>query len=129
MSDSTKDNPDSSKPEAQKPRPTLSIGGDVHGPVLVGDNNQLSIGGTPEAPADGPAAQSNGRLNLLDQMDETFSQQDLAELCFGLNVDIDNLGAEGKRHKMRELILLMRRTGREPDLLAACRAKRPHLRW
>lgn len=67
------------------------------------------------------------RLEAL--MDEGFNDEEIRSLCLALSVDYDNLGAGNKRGKIRELVLLMNRTGRLPDLVSKCQAERPSINW
>lgn len=67
------------------------------------------------------------RLEAL--MDAGFNDEEVRSLCLALSVDYDNLGAGNKRGKIRELVLLMNRTGRLPDLVSICQAERPLIKW
>ena len=68
-----------------------------------------------------------GRLQSL--IDESFNDNEVRDLCLDLDVDYDNLGGGNKKGKIRELVLLLNRTGRVPDLLVRCRALRPLINW
>ncbi|MCP4424800.1 MAG: hypothetical protein GY803_09930 [Chloroflexi bacterium] len=70
-------------------------------------------------------ADPNFRRLLL----QSFGQEDLRTLCFDLMIDYDDLPAQGRENKARELILYMERRGRLPELLAACEQKRPIYHW
>ena len=65
----------------------------------------------------------------LDLIDESFSKEELQELCFHLSVDYDNLGEGGKRNKAQELIRLCQRKGSLDELVVLCREMRPHHDW
>jgi hypothetical protein len=67
------------------------------------------------------------RLEAL--MDKNFNVEELRSLCLALSVDYGNLGARNKRDKIRELVLLMNRTGRLPDLVSKCQSERPFINW
>lgn len=56
-----------------------------------------------------------------------FSDEELRDLSFDLGIDYENLPAEGKSGKARELVWYCRRHGRFADLVAAVRRLRPHL--
>ena len=56
-----------------------------------------------------------------------FSQDELHELCFHLGVDHQDLPADGKRNKARELVTHMDRRGRTAELAAMIRQLRPHI--
>ncbi len=66
---------------------------------------------------------------LRDLLLEGFNREDLRDLCFELGIDYDDLPAEGRSAKARELVAYMNRHGRTAELVALCRAKRPHLDW
>lgn len=66
---------------------------------------------------------------LIALMDEAFNDQEIRDLCPALHEDYDNLAGENKRGKIRELVLLMNRTGRLPDLVSKCQAERPSINW
>jgi hypothetical protein len=80
-------------------------------------------------------ASSNASLQEIDLsrlrnlMDETFSDEDLRDLCLDLRVDYDNLPARAKRGKIQELILLLQKQGRLPELPERCRQLRPRIAW
>ena len=67
------------------------------------------------------------RLEAL--MDEGFNDEEVRSLCLALSVDYDNLGAGNKRGKIRELVLLMNRTSRLPELVYKCQAERQSINW
>ena len=58
-----------------------------------------------------------------------FSRAELADLCLRLGVNFDSLPDAGLAAQARELILLLARQGRLPELLALARAERPHVDW
>jgi hypothetical protein len=60
---------------------------------------------------------------------EHFDDEELRTLCFDTDVDYDNLPAQGKEAKARELIDYMQRQGRFGDLIRACRKTRPRVNW
>lgn len=76
-----------------------------------------------------PAGQEYNLERLEALMDEGFNNEEIRSLCLALSVDYDNLGAENKRGKIRELVLLMNRTGRLPDLVNKCQVERPFINW
>jgi hypothetical protein len=65
------------------------------------------------------------RQNLADH----FSDEEVRNLCFDLDVDYESLPGQGKEGKARELVAFMRRTGRLPALIAECRRQRPSVSW
>jgi hypothetical protein len=65
------------------------------------------------------------RRNMLKALDD----DELADLCFDMDIDYDSLRGESKNGKVRELILLCERSGRLQALLTQCRLMRPNLEW
>lgn len=53
---------------------------------------------------------------LHDALDRRLGREDLRDLCLRLGVDYDDLPGEGKRARVRELVLRMARTGRLVEL-------------
>lgn len=68
-------------------------------------------------------------VRLHENLAQYFSAEDLQTLCFGLNVDFDDLPGEGKGAKARELVMYMERRGHTADLIAKARKERPHISW
>ena len=68
-------------------------------------------------------------LNLHQLMDRSFNQEELRTLCFGINVDYDNLQALGKDGKIRELIAYFLRRQELHLLLDICNDMRPNILW
>jgi hypothetical protein len=69
------------------------------------------------------------RLRLLEAVAGHFSEEEVRTLCFELAIDYDDLPAQGKVNKARELIYQCERTHRLDALVALCRQKRPHVNW
>lgn len=67
--------------------------------------------------------------DLRQQMITALNEEELRTLCFDLNVDFDNLPGRNKASKIRELIDLMRRNGRLPQLITQLQQIRPSLTW
>ena len=66
---------------------------------------------------------------LRTQIEKHLDLEELRTLCFDLSIDYDSLRGEGKAAKIRELIALLRRTNRIPQLLAALGVIRPNVQW
>jgi len=66
---------------------------------------------------------------LRQQLVDRFNEEELRTLSFDLAVDYESLPAQGKAGKARELIAFLERTGRLPELTAACARARPALSW
>ncbi len=58
-----------------------------------------------------------------------FSRAELADLCLRLDVNFDSLPDTGLAAQARELVLLLARQNRLPELLEALRAERPRVAW
>jgi hypothetical protein len=69
------------------------------------------------------------RAAYLEQLVDAFDEEELRSLCFDLGVDYDSLPALGKAGKARELVALLERTGRLPELIALCTTLRPTKSW
>lgn len=67
--------------------------------------------------------------SLLNLISEAFNTEEVKELCVRLSVDYDDLPASGKRNVVRELILLMERELRTPELIDECRRMKPTRAW
>jgi hypothetical protein len=66
---------------------------------------------------------------LRQQVVEQFSESELRDLCFDLEVDYDALAGQSKNDRARELILHFARRGDLSPLLDACRTLRPGSAW
>jgi hypothetical protein len=69
------------------------------------------------------------RLRLLEAVAGHFSDEELRTLCFELGIDYDDLPAQGKKNRARELIYECERGHRLDTLIALCLQKRPHVDW
>lgn len=58
-----------------------------------------------------------------------FTQEELRTLCFELNIEYENLAAETKLGRARELVTYCERQGVIEDLLALCQQTRPNVQW
>ncbi len=66
---------------------------------------------------------------LHDKLSETFNEEELRTLCFHLDVEYDDLPGRGRANKARELIGLLERNGRIPDLVTEATKQRPKIIW
>ena len=64
---------------------------------------------------------------LLQFIKRYFDEEELKTLCFSLGENYDDLPAQGRAHKARELIALMQRKSRIPNLLTGLKQARPEL--
>ncbi|PIE80903.1 MAG: hypothetical protein CSA11_06670 [Chloroflexi bacterium] len=64
---------------------------------------------------------------LRDCIVNHFNQSEFNELCFDLGINVDNLDGETLSDHARELVLLLNRLGRCPELVLYCREKRPNV--
>ncbi len=73
---------------------------------------------------------TNSPRSILHQnLVENFSEEELRTLCFDMEVDYENLPAQGKAGKARELIIYLKRLGRTAELIERCRELRPKISW
>lgn len=56
-----------------------------------------------------------------------FSDSDLRNICYDLGIDYENLPAEGKDARVRELLVQCERMGMLELLVNACVNERPHI--
>jgi hypothetical protein len=66
---------------------------------------------------------------LRRQMAASFNLEELNTLCFDLKVNFDELPHSGLTPRIRDLIQVMERSGRVPDLLTAVSQAQPHIDW
>ena len=73
---------------------------------------------------------ANERLpDLLELLVKRFSEDELKTLCFHLQIDYDDLPADGKTGKARELISFLDRRERVPELIKIGNNLRPDIDW
>jgi hypothetical protein len=65
------------------------------------------------------------KLELLHQLDQSYSIDELMDVCFALDVDFDNLKGDTKRGKARDLILSLIRRGELQRLITFVSQQRP----
>ena len=65
------------------------------------------------------------RQNLVDY----FNDEQLRTLCFDLEIDYENLPAQAKAGKAKELVAELERTSRTSELVEICSRLRPHVSW
>lgn len=63
------------------------------------------------------------------QVTLAFNEDELHTLCFDLHIDYESLSGNNKNVKVRELIALMRRQNRVPELVSVLNDARPHIAW
>jgi hypothetical protein len=69
-------------------------------------------------------------VELAEALDEHFDKEELcSSLCFRLDIDYDDLRAEGKTNQVRELVRFCKRRGRIPELVEVAKQERPHIAW
>jgi hypothetical protein len=69
------------------------------------------------------------RARLREGLVSSFSEDDLRNLAFDLNLDYESWAAVGKTSLARELILCLERAGRIRELFAMLRRVRPNVSW
>lgn len=60
---------------------------------------------------------------------DAFSESELRDLCFDIEIDYESLPGHVKTDKARELLAHVRRHGQGNKLLTECRKRRPMLDW
>jgi len=66
-------------------------------------------------------------LEFWELISSYFDLEEVRTLCFGLSIEFDDLGGEGRKDKIRELILELRKQGRLLNLVEAVIEQRPNL--
>ena len=66
---------------------------------------------------------------LLQTLSRRFDEGELQSLCFHLAVSYDDLPAQGKANKARELVQYLERRGRIYDLIRQGQSLRPDVPW
>lgn len=69
------------------------------------------------------------KAQLRHLLNEYFSEGEIRELCFDLDIPYDELSGRGKREKIMELIGYLERRNRLADLLELGRHLRPNVNW
>jgi len=69
------------------------------------------------------------RVRLYDLINQHFNEEEIRTLSFKLGVDYGVLGGYSKADRVRELVMLLDRSGRLHELVEACRRERPKVRW
>lgn len=75
------------------------------------------------------ATDNEFRIQLYEQINNTFSDEELRTLTWFLVVEYDDLSGNGRAAKTRELIGFMQRHGRLDEFVNALRRLRPHIDW
>lgn len=108
------------------------VGGDLNtgGGTFVGRdqqfiNNYYGRGPTENA---GTKFSETGHKLYAVLKDKWFSESDLQDLCFQIDIDWDALSGDNKIDKARSLVLDCEKSGRLPRLLSMVRLARPNLR-
>jgi hypothetical protein len=72
---------------------------------------------------------STDLVRLISVLNDSFSTEELYDLCFRLNVDFENLAGGTKSAKTRELVLYLQRRGQLNSLVSLARSLRPNANW
>ncbi len=108
-----------------------------HNTVAVGDTavaqrlyHTPQLTATLIAPKQSGSAQDHANVvALFEKIDRRFNDSELRDLCFRLNVDYEDVEGREKRDKARELVTMMNRHGRLPELIALAAQLRPKVKW
>ena len=74
----------------------------------------------------------NSRMSwakFREQVNDSLGIEELRTLCFDLNIDYESLKGEGKKGKIRELIIYLRRNNQVAELVDKMQELRPHINW
>jgi hypothetical protein len=123
--------------EQRSTRQQSSVTGQGHQVVVVGGNvggdiivvGQPTSDQRPNGVSERIVSDHTHLARLHKVLDAHFNEEELRTLCFDLNVDYDNLPAQGKVNKARELIAYLDRHGRIPELLRMGEQLRPDISW
>jgi len=69
------------------------------------------------------------RRFLHEEIDTYFNEAEIKSLCFTLDIDYEGLAGDSKSEKALEMVMLMGRHGRKPELIAECKRQRPKIDW
>ena len=108
------------------------VGGDLNtgGAPFVGRDQKVIHNYYGRGPTESAGTQfsETGHKLYAILKDKWFSESDLQDLCFQLDIDWDALSGENKIDKARSLVLDCEKGGKLPKLLSMVRLARPHLR-
>lgn len=76
-----------------------------------------------------PPLNSAQLVTLADLTSRYFNLADVRDLCFRLGIDYEDVAGAGKSDKIRELVLMVERNGRSPELITLLKQLRPHVNW
>lgn len=69
------------------------------------------------------------KVELLERLRQLFSEGEIRDICFELDIDYESLSGSGKGGKSRELINYLSRRERLNDLITICQRERPNISW
>jgi hypothetical protein len=81
------------------------------------------------APGDEITPDRRYQIGLRMSLSTRFSEEELRTLCYDLNVDYDDLPAQGKANKARELVAHFERRDNVSELVTVGRRLRPDVPW
>ncbi len=102
-------------------RDTIIAGRDVH--VTVGSSAE------PRAPVSALSIDRSVLATLRQVLSERFHLEELRTLCFDLGIDWDDLPAQGKAGKVRELVSHFAQRRRIEELIQFLERRRPDISW
>ena len=76
-----------------------------------------------------PGAGPNPLASIKRKLVERFSMEELHDIAFDLAIDFSDLPGESRRAKARELVQLLDRQERLPELAPVAHRQRPHVPW
>ena len=75
------------------------------------------------------AMNQSNPIHLLETLTIRLDESDLQTLCFYLGIDHEDLHGEGKKDKIRELLVYLERHGRLADLTREGKRIRSDIPW
>lgn len=73
--------------------------------------------------------QYDNLVPIRDLLTTYFNNSELKDLCFRLGLGWEDIAGDTRTEKAQELVLLLQRIGRLPELKALVLTLRPHARW
>ena len=71
----------------------------------------------------------NERTSLRKNLQDSFDETELREICFDFQIDYENLPGRDKKEKVMQLITYFERRRKLSELIDYCKDLRPHISW
>lgn len=103
----------------------VNIQGGGSGPIVTGDDNTITYGGSAQVAKNLPSDLAAIRDNLI----EYFNKAELRGLAFELGIRHEDLPGETLSELAQSLVIYCRRRGRLAELVDLGRRERPRVSW